>query len=78
MLTNRGALRGIIGTPMSSILVRAYCNSSGLAPSDLLSQGGDDLQFKVWDIRQGFELPIITNKRCVPCDAVRDHSQLGI
>ena len=34
-------------------------------PSDLLLQGGDDLQLKVWDIRQGFEQPIITNKRYV-------------
>jgi diphthine methyl ester acylhydrolase len=39
--------------------------SSGSVSSDLLSQGGDDLQLKVWDIRQGFEQPIITNKRCV-------------
>jgi len=47
----------------------AYYISSGPFPSDLLSQGGDDLQLKVWDVRQGFEQPIITNKRCVTHDA---------
>jgi diphthamide biosynthesis protein 7 len=55
---------------MSSIPVRAYyCIFSGSVPSDLLSQGGDDLQLKVWDVRQGFEQPIITNKRCVTHNA---------
>ena len=46
-----------------------YYVSSEPKPSDLLSQGGDDLQLKVWDKRQGFEQPIITNKRCVPNNA---------
>ena len=31
---------------------------------DLIPPGGDDLRLKVWDIRQGFDQPIITNKRC--------------
>jgi diphthamide biosynthesis protein 7 len=25
--------------------------------------GGDDLKFKGWDVRQGFDHPIFTNKR---------------
>ena len=33
--------------------------------TDLSPPGGDDLQLKVWDIRQGFDQPIIVNKRCV-------------
>jgi diphthamide biosynthesis protein 7 len=47
----------------------ARTTTSLLKLSDLLSQGGDDLQLKVWDKRQGFEQPIITNKRCVANNA---------
>lgn len=55
---------------MSSIPVRAhYYVSSEPRHSDLLSQGGDDLQLKAWDKRQGFKQPIFTNKRCVADDA---------
>ena len=38
---------------------------SGLTATDPLPPGGDDLRLKVWDIRQGFDQPIIINKRCV-------------
>ena len=40
----------------------------GMTTTDLLLPGGDDLRLKVWDIRQGFEQPIIVNKRCVAKD----------
>ena len=64
ILTNRGVSPGIIGIPISFIPVRAYLTLSALITTDLLPPGGDDLRLKVWDIRQGFDQPIITNKRC--------------
>lgn len=33
--------------------------------ADLSPPGGDDLRLKVWDIRQGFDQPIVVNKRYV-------------
>ena len=54
---------------MSSIRVQASYILWGPTRSDLLSKGGDDLQLKVWDIRQGFDQPTTTNKRCVAYDA---------
>jgi hypothetical protein len=64
ILTNRGVSPGIIGIPISFIPVRAYLTLSVLTTTDLLPPGGDDLRLKVWDIRQGFDQPIIANKRC--------------
>jgi len=40
-----------------------WCAAWDYWDTNIVYSGGDDLQFKVWDIRQGFELPIITNKR---------------
>jgi len=40
-----------------------WCVAWDYWDTNVIYSGGDDLQFKVWDIRQGFEQPIITNRR---------------
>jgi hypothetical protein len=60
---NRGVSPGTIGIPMLFIQVRKCLTLSELTATDLLPPGGDDLRLKVWDVRQGFDQPIIVNKR---------------
>ncbi|KAI0257145.1 WD-40 repeat-containing protein [Lactifluus subvellereus] len=40
-----------------------WCVAWNYWDANVIYSGGDDLRLKVWDIRQGFEQPIITNKR---------------
>jgi len=40
-----------------------WCVAWNYWDTNVIYSGGDDLQLKVWDVRQGFEQPVTTNKR---------------
>jgi len=54
-----------------------WCVAWNYDDPNVIYSGGDDLQLKVWDKRQGFEQPIITNKRCVANNAYLRSSSSG-
>ncbi|KAI9512577.1 WD-40 repeat-containing protein, partial [Russula earlei] len=53
----------VVSSAWSAHAYEPWCVAWSCWDTNIIYSGGDDLQLKVWDVRRGFEQPIITNKR---------------